>query len=255
MTTLYAGPWIGEFGWELCWWNPLVRYAATRHDRTVIAARETSRYLYEFADEFIPVQADATEFCGGKLLSQLPDVECDEVLSPGKAFANRKLDKLAWRKLGSPETRVADVICAFRPPKVMGGRVHPGKDYPEAMCDELVADLMSGGLTVACCGWKENYCPPGAIDMRGTTLGEQCDAIASALCAVGPSSGTIHLASLCGCPHVTWYTPKTHPHLNTRYKVQWNPFDTPVTFVDGHPPSPSAIAAAVRITVGQLGLG
>ena len=50
MKTLYAGPWVGEFGWELCWWNPVVRHYAAEYDRVIVATHESSQYLYEFAE-------------------------------------------------------------------------------------------------------------------------------------------------------------------------------------------------------------
>ena len=57
MRTLYAGPWVGEFGWELCGWQGTVRALARRHDRVVIGCRPSSRPMYqgmpcvvEFAD-------------------------------------------------------------------------------------------------------------------------------------------------------------------------------------------------------------
>ena len=62
MGVLYAGPWKGEFGWELCGWNPAVRSLAKQYDRVVVASHAASEYLYEFADEFIP----PTQFPAGQ---------------------------------------------------------------------------------------------------------------------------------------------------------------------------------------------
>lgn len=256
--TLYAGPWVGEFGWELCWWNPLVRHMAGQFDRTVVASHAASEYLYEFADEFIPLQSKDHSFCNGTLLGDDPKVSADKHLRPHEIFDDDKVIRrfrfrpsrrwrwrgmpLAWRGLSSqPTASPVDVMCAFRPPKNMAY----GKDYPISMCRELVDSLLASGLTVACFGGTDNHGFDGTVDLRGRPLEEQCSALSAAKCAVGPSSGTMHLASLCGCPHVTWFTPRTHPHLNMRYKLQWNPFGTPVAFLEGHPPTPAAIAAAV----------
>lgn len=259
VSTLYAGPWIGEFGWELCWWNPLVRHAAGQFDRVVVASHAESEHLYEFADEFIPLQAKPLSFHEGTLLSDEPQVPADKRLAPQEVFHSDKAAirleykrgrewrwrgmPLSWRNLAPPSpVASADVMCSFRPPK---NNVQ-GKDYPVSMCRKVVDSLLSDGLIVACCGGPGNYHFDGTIDMRGRPLEEQCSALAAARCAVGPSSGVLHLASLCGCPHVTWYTPKTHPDLKVRYEIQWNPFGTPVAFVDGHPPEPELIIEAVR---------
>lgn len=261
---LYAGPWVGEFGWELCWWNPFVRRAAKQFSHITVASFESSRYLYEFADEFVPIKGESIAFCEGKLLMPPPTISADKVLSPRSLFKSDRIARrilrptrrrrwqdvpLDYRKFGIVKSpRIADVMCAFRPPK---GAFGAGKEYPEQMCAILTEMLCDAGFSIACYGGKNNYCPPGAKDMRGAPLGEQCDALASALCAVGPSSGTIHLASLCGCPHVTWYTPD--PVISQRrYELQWNPFNTLVTFLAGRPPEPAEIAGAVRQLVVQV---
>jgi len=43
---------------------------------------------------------------------------------------------------------------------------------------------------------------------------------------VGQSTGTMHLASLCGVPHVVWGSDR----IGIRYKKTWNPFHTPVIY-------------------------
>jgi len=47
MKTLYAGPWVGEFGWELMWWNPYIRYmvATGNYDQVIISGPTGSEYL------------------------------------------------------------------------------------------------------------------------------------------------------------------------------------------------------------------
>ena len=54
MRKLIAGPWVGEFGWELFAWQAYVRSLAKNFDKTVIISRNNSKALYEdFADEFL----------------------------------------------------------------------------------------------------------------------------------------------------------------------------------------------------------
>lgn len=237
MRTLYAGPWVGEFGWNLCFWSPLCRYHAEKYDHVTVAAPKDSQYLYEFADNFIPLDAIGLSYCDGYLLSRTPIVEADVKLSPHKEFAKypNEPDKIStprkWRLL-SPQhpTYVADILCAFRPQKRIGKRLIFGKEYPLIKCQMLIDTLISRGLSVACFGGIDNHCPNGAMDLRGKPLEDQCSAIAAAKCVIGPSSGPIHLASLCGCPHVTWIA-SIHNTLEKRYKQLWNPFDTPTRFV------------------------
>ena len=53
MRKLYAGPWVGEFGWELCSWVPSLRHIAENYDHITVEIQPGMEYLYEFADEFI----------------------------------------------------------------------------------------------------------------------------------------------------------------------------------------------------------
>lgn len=252
---LYAGPWYGEFGWELCAWNPAVRNVAKFYDRVVVASHTASEYLYEFADEFVPLEAEGWSMWDGRLHSPLPNVVATRALRPQEVLAGygAKLDSTfvrEWHRLAPPNpTKVADVLCAFRPPKkhISKQRANKAKSYPQEMCARVVDILLSQGLSVACFGGLDNWWFDGTGDLRGKPLTEQCSALAAAGCALGPSSGTMHLASLCGCPHVTWYTPATHKTLFRRYEEKWNPFGTAVQFLPDHPPTPEQVAHAARI--------
>lgn len=256
--TLYAGPWHGEFGWELCGWNPAVRRVAEAYDRVVVASHCGSEYLYEFADEFVPLEAYGWSMWTGQPRKPVPNppradryLHPREVLGAGGARLDKEFSR-AWRRLAPPKpVRVADVLCAFRPPKrhISKPQANAMKCYPAEMCEELIGLLLSCGLSVACYGGPDNWCFPGAADMRGLPLADQCSALAAAKCAVGPSSGTMHLASLCGCPHVTWYAPATHPGLHRRYELDWNPFGTRVRFLPGKPPSAREVAVAAALAV------
>lgn len=258
MKTLYAGHWVGEFGWELCWWNPMVRYYSKQSDHTTVSAPESSRYLYEFADIFIPLQTESTTYWEGKLKGDPPIVSANLFLDPQTEFAryadepDRVSTKRAWKSLIPDDViHKADILCAFRPQKKIGKRLISGKEYPLAKCQKLVEMLMSQGLSVACFGGVDNHCPNGAIDIRGQSLERQCISIAAAKCVVGPSSGPIHLSSLCGCPHVTWIA-SSHRTLEQRYTKLWNPFDTPVRFVcQNRLPSPNEVMQHIKILLNE----
>lgn len=256
MTSLYCHPWVGEFGWELCWWNPMVRYYAQQHDYTTVAAPENSRYLYEFANRFIPLQTKGITYWEGELQSEPPMVSADFHLIPEQEFKKHKNEpsrnstKRLWRSL-VPEKPIyqADIMCSFRPAKYIRERKIVGKEYPINKCQQIVDVLISEGFSVACFGGSENHCPDGAKDLRNKSLEVQCGAISMAKCVVGPSSGPIHLASLCKCPHVTWIA-SIHYALGKRYEKTWNPFDVPVHFIcHSRRPSPGEIVQHVKALV------
>jgi hypothetical protein len=151
-----------------------------------------------------------------------------------------------WRRLGTEKPKkVADIMCAWRGKKHYRGRSYPEKQYPDDLCTDLTELFMNEGYSVACYGGKDNLYVEGTIDYRGVPLSELCGALSQASLAIGPSSGTIHLASLCGTPHVTWYG---RPVVSmARYITYWNPFETPATFLDGKcPPVDKAFAHGVE---------
>jgi hypothetical protein len=262
-SVLFAGPWVGEFGWELCWWNPMVRFLAESYEHVIIAAPESSRYLYEFASEFIPLRTEGWRFTEGRLLTRVPGVcRGSKTLDPAtlfEEFGMQECDALKtgepsltpkkWRLLApaSPGPFVADVLCAFRPEKRIEDRVVSGKEYSEEKCAELVELLIQAGLEVACYGGPDNYWFEGTKDLRGMPLEVQCSALSSAKCAVGPSSAPLHLASLCKCPHVTWS--RIAQDIAIRYEAHWNPFDTYACFITTPDPEPAEIVEEVLRTI------
>jgi hypothetical protein len=268
-SVLFAGPWVGEFGWELCWWNPMVRSMAENFEHVIVAAPESSRYLYEFATEFIPLKTEGWRFAEGKLLTKVPRVcngsktlgptalweelglqECD-ALRTGEATLTPK----KWRVMAPsvPFPPVADVLCAFRPEKRIEDRVVPGKDYSIEKCAEVVELLLREGLQVACYGGRDNYFFEGTIDLRGLPLDVQCAALSAAKCAVGPSSAPLHLASLSQCPHVTWS--RISEDVAIRYEMHWNPFQTPACFITAPDPSPREVVEEVMRTIEETAYG
>ena len=62
MNTLYAGPWVGEFGWELFCWHGHIRYLKPNYKKVVVACRAGHEVLYEdFADEIFSLDISCEE--------------------------------------------------------------------------------------------------------------------------------------------------------------------------------------------------
>jgi ADP-heptose:LPS heptosyltransferase len=82
-------------------------------------------------------------------------------------------------------------------------------------------------------------------------LSEVMDLMAGATMVIGPSSGPMHLASLCGTPHIVWTDDKVWPaakmNNRTRYEKAWNPLRTPCKVLDanGWDPSVETVASLV----------
>jgi len=99
-------------------------------------------------------------------------------------------------------------------------------------------------------GSKDDLHVPGTGDARGMSLGSLMDLVASASIVIGQSSGVMHLAAMCGTQQLVWADNKTYFNepLEKRYQETWNPFGTPVTWIDcdNWDPQPDQIMQALK---------
>jgi hypothetical protein len=271
LRTLFAGPYTGEFGWELCCWNPRLRRYAREFDRVIACGPASSRYLYEFADAYLDIEVlpGTSDFMHGTLSSPVPSLpvspgEKIEMLQPPWEWCRQELmnfrrpfpgseDEKVWRDLtpaldGAPP--IAEVCLAFRPPKLFNGKLYEDKAWPRDRCEALDRLLRAAGLRVVYVGGKDNYCfgDRPHEDVRDLSLQDQCAVLAEASVTVGPSSAPLHLSQLCRTGVVTWYArPKSESE--GRYESWWNPFQAPHHFVGYTQPSVEEVYAA---TMGLL---
>lgn len=71
---------------------------------------------------------------------------------------------------------------------------------------------------------------PQGEDLRGIGLQDLCWVMSHSRLCAGPSSGPMHLASLCKQKHLVW----SFDRNRDRYETLWNPLETPVRFIDEH---------------------
>ena len=258
MKKLIAGPWTGEFGGELFAWQAYIRALSTKFDHTTIISRVNSRALYsDFADNYI-----AYEPQGGN-----PDAFFMHNLDIRSAFkdAVRKNNIVLTegtsvvlpRRIGfPPHTHYTQMVMfgkhTIKPKYVVlgdtGKRKYKRYDYifhlrrrPLRQEDNWSTENwiklknLLGNKKIACIGTKsESGHIEGTADLRDMKLEKLLPILRSADCAFGSSSGPMHLASLCGLPHVVWSIPQN----KIRYEDNWNPLQTPVLFnsdYDWHP--------------------
>jgi len=253
--TLFAGPWVGEFGWELLNWQAWVRALAPSYERVIVCAKESSRALYhDFATDFIPhtLQGVAnTHSC----LDPSPKDELARILADLPAGA----DHLQPRKYVPATAQHFIRMGCVNPEYSTDVFIHArGRDFvkdrnwnPEQW-HELCHSLQSKGLRVAALGLSGDTLKiEGIDDYRDRPLQETLDRIASARLVIGPSSGPLHLASLCGTPHLVWTDRRTYGMRKTsreKYETFWNPLQTPVTILDqyGFKPPVDAVLQALE---------
>tara|TARA_B100000700_G_scaffold330063_1_gene454413 strand:+ start:3838 stop:4671 length:834 start_codon:yes stop_codon:yes gene_type:complete len=256
--TLVAGPWIGEFGWELYAWQAYIRTLSKNFDTTIIISRPNSKVLYEdFADEYIPY----TPPPGLSDSFFMYDVDIKnclyEVASRHHLIFDPNTTLFTPRRIGHPphthykkEVKLGKYSIA--PHYIQFGKTTK-KDFDyifHIRSRDLrkednwslekwntLRKLLGEEKKIGCIGTKkEAQHLPETYDLRDLELKKVCDIMRNAKCAFGPSSGPMHLASLCGTPHVVWSIPRN----KTRYEENWNPLKTRVKFLDEflwHPPA------------------
>lgn len=243
--TLLAGPWIGEFGWELFCWQGYLRARSMEFEKVIISSRPAMEPLYaDFCHKFIPYVPDGVGVSGYKNLvhTNWPEItnqkhfreyvsgefyigyNRDNPARSSKEFLNQKFIK--YGKYTSD--RSYDVVLHIRNTAKNNSDWRNGWK-PGIWLDFLKRLNQTGSCNVCCIGdINDAGLIDGCIDMRGLPLNDLFDLLASSRVLVGPSSGPMHLGSLCGCPHVVWSgeTPN-----QPKYEKYWNPFDTPVKYI------------------------
>ena len=60
---LLAGPWVGEFGWELFCWHAYVRALSEHYDETICVSTPHSEFMYkDFCDKFVDFTPDGGSY-------------------------------------------------------------------------------------------------------------------------------------------------------------------------------------------------
>jgi ADP-heptose:LPS heptosyltransferase len=245
--TLIALPWVGEFGWELFSWQAVLRKAKIDggFDKVICWTRPGREALYsDFAEvRLYDPKANASGY-------YLHDEDAE------KKKKNQERVDSEIEKLVAEFTN--DTDCSFISPGLCSDGV-PYCDRPHIQkfitfgkkCDDKSYDVLIHGrnreyrddenwssdnwkalvsllkkdkLSVATVGCKKDGLGiDGVDDLRGIPLSELVDYMASSKLIIGPSSGPMHLASLCRCPHLVWSGSEPN---RERYETKWNPHNT-----------------------------
>jgi len=243
--TLLAGPWIGEFGWELFCWQGHIRTIAPDYKKVIIASRAGHEFMYEdFADEFVPViippnaQSDSW-FCRGMpenfAQTLITNIKYD-VRIPAKnigflMYANgvpQKSTLFGSQNFIKFESNTLD--------KSFDILVHPrnrdlgaDRNWNKEKWQELINQL-SEKYSIGTIGTDEAFELENTTDCRNVSVHDTVSLMNRTKLVVGQSSGPLHLASLATTPHLVW----SSAHNKDRYEKYWNPFNTPVYFYSNY---------------------
>jgi hypothetical protein len=237
---LFAGPFSGEFGYELMQWQGFVRALRPRYQQVHVLTYPGRDYLYEGCRvHYHDISLNGAGYWYGRLSPMearaMADAKAAEIgLTDYDIFDASRLctqhhKKIFWRQdfrlLNEPpvEGRIYDVAFHFRAVQKEGP--DRAKNYDPARADELAALCRAKGLSVICVGHPDfSYCAKGCEDMRRVDLRESVAAICSARAVAGENSGAMHLANLCGKPTILW----ANDQWRIDYSLRWNPFRVPI---------------------------
>tara|TARA_E500000318_G_scaffold101784_1_gene105558 strand:+ start:214 stop:1044 length:831 start_codon:yes stop_codon:yes gene_type:complete len=255
--TLIAGPWVGEFGWELFAWHAYIRALSRNFEKTIIISRSSSEKLYsDFCSEFYSFDSDA----GLSDAFFMHNLDITKALKNVVKTNNISLKECVLappRRIGFPPHTHFNEFATFgsfniKPEYITFGSVGKSQyDYVFHIRDrelrkednwsienwrKLASFLKEDNKTIACIGTKkESGWIEDTDDLRDIDLEKTFNILRNAKCTFGPSSGPMHLSSLCNCPHVVW----SRPENRVRYQTNWNPLATPILFMDEYSWHPS----------------
>jgi len=249
---LLAGPWVGELGWELFCWQGYVRKLSRSFDKTIIISRPGHKYFYEdFCDEYI--EFDPRSYKTRKYecfeLDPEPDDNKEQVkISIDVAkniikdishtfYLDGNFDIRSYKKESCDIKNLFSEEQEFFKYEYKNGKSYDlifhcrnkstGKkrNWDESNWKKLL-DSIQDNLKIACIGNKEALHIEKTDDLRGIEIKELVGIFNQSKLIVGPSSGPMHLASLCGLTHLVW----GEEHLRKKYEITWNPFKTKAIF-------------------------
>jgi len=243
MSMLLAGPWLGEFGWEVAVWTPLVRKHSRKFDKTIIVCRKGHEYLYEdFTPTFILHDKKGLPdrwLLDGKKVSmphKILDIYPDATICRPREKKCNKWPR-EYFKYGQDEgSESFDVVIHARAETKYG---QTAWNYPTAWFSKALKILDINPMHCASIGSLNGAAHvPRTRDLRGAPLDVLAEILANSKVCVGSSSGPMHYAHLCGCPIVVITTNEYQKSVGgtnkARYTKTWRAWDTPVKVLDKH---------------------
>jgi len=236
---IIAGPFLGEFGWELMRWQGILR-ANSKLEKVVIQCTSGHGFLYEdFARHIDDSFASSLD---KNMWFPIPSPKKSVIstVSPSKEICCNPDFPQEFIQYGSKRyggNYDYEVVVHARSCSRKGDEVTGDRNYKR--WDKLVERLDVD----ACIGSPDEseYVEGVEDDLRGIPLRVLADILANTKLLITPSSGVAHFASLCGCPHLVWSDKrkwnvggiKTTNY--NRYHKYWNPLKTECVVIDDEP--------------------
>lgn len=262
---LFAGPYVGEFGWELMQWQGFVRARRRHYDQVHVMSYPGRDYLYEGCHvHHHGVDLKTAGYRYGVMsrdkARQMVEEKAGEIgLKDYDVFRPALLCTRYHKAIWGQEFRLFqepplsetgyDVVFHFRAVQKEGPDVY--KNYSPALADEVTKRCLNQGMRLACIGHPSySYCPADCEDYRSFDLRQTVAAISSARAVAGENSGPMHLANLCGKPTILW----AEHQWRINFSLRWNPFRVPIYVAANNTsqPSPEILCGTIESALSEL---
>jgi ADP-heptose:LPS heptosyltransferase len=232
MKTLFAGPWMGEFGYELFEWQGKLRAMSTDYDKVIISSREGNELLYEdFCDEFIPFNTSLRK-CSEHFNIAHENFDINKFINSRGIQADTIITDCTFQhaqkfiQYGKQDEKdIYDIVVHAR----LFRKYKATRNWKPKQWSDLISILLNEKPDLKICSVGISDVAmhvPNTENRMDISLKELADIMASSKICLGQSSGAMHFASLCGCKQVVWSSKKNRE----RYLKDWNPLNTEVVF-------------------------
>jgi ADP-heptose:LPS heptosyltransferase len=249
MTSVFFGPYTGEFGFEVGTVQGWFRHKAKEYDIVYVSSFANSKSLYTDFANFIPhtfttrqIGWDQKAWLRGHrnhLLNMVPKDITTHILYPTEDM-NNVLKHSTFIKFGINPIQEFDYLVHAKSSK----KSYP-YEYWKTVVSSLEGRIASIGLS------SEDYVIENTYDLRDIPLAALMNYIAGSKVVIGQSSGVMHLSCHCGTDVVVWGPGSTGPErsdLRKRYVIDWNPFNVNVQYVvdNNWCPTPNTILSNIQ---------
>jgi len=239
----FFGPWVGELGFEVAWWQGFCRKQAKDFDYVICSTYPGNEGLYEdFADEVQAHKLTGQPMCGwaNGLDGEFDYPNVTKVfMPPAKQCIPHEEQEYIVFGQDKPNDKY-DILLHVNE----AGR----KQYP--YWDELLKAFE--GMKIGCFGktgkWPDGHLE-GTDDLRDIPIIELAQYMNGAKVVAGPCSGAMHFACYCKANVVVWAVNSTFTWGQTirqRFESILNPLGADTIVIDEFkwtPPSDQVIQA------------
>jgi hypothetical protein len=261
---LFAGPFTGEFGYELMQWQGYVRARRPHYETVHVLTYPGREFLYEGCTvHHHAVDLKVAGYGYGVLdprdgKKMAVELATEIGLKDYDVFDTTLLctryHRLFWGQefrllREGNETQRYDLLFHFRAVRKEG--YDHQKNYRPELADELAGRCLARGISVGCIGHPDHsYCAAGCADLREIQLRKTVAAITAAKAVAGENSGPMHLANLCGSPTIIW----AQDQWRVDYSLRWNPFRVPIYVAANETcqPDPERVTAEIVKALADL---